>query len=67
MDVVIVNVDRLRNTASGNPVWSLTWNTGWGYTQPDGAVGYDVDTDLIGKRVRLVFDTAGRIVNVATL
>lgn len=66
---VIKDIDRLANSASGNPRYFVTMDSGAGYkTAPDAQVGFGVTNDEYnhGATVRITLDARSEIVGIRT-
>ena len=70
--VTITSVEKLTNSANGNPTWGLTFQNEkfqnvYARTKKDAACGYVITHSLVGKKCKICLDKKGYISNVLFL
>lgn len=56
-------VERLRNTPSGNPQWRIVLGHTTTQTKPDASIAGTITPDLVDKRLTVEIDTYGDLVD----
>lgn len=60
----ITSLRRRQNTASGNPRWMVTTDSGSWATSPDATVAHELGPEWVGRNVVLVRDQLDEITSV---
>ena len=67
--VTVISVERLHNSASGNPAWALEFQDDkfqniYARTKPNASCGYTITHSLVGKKCKIYLDKKGHISNL---